>query len=65
MSDVLMELVKDKVDKKVDEGKQEMTADHIKDIMDSFGVTIDKAMESLKIPPNEWDTYAGLVKKNM
>ena len=61
----LMEVMKDEVDEKVDAGKQEMTVIHIKDIMESFGVTIEKAMASLKIPQKDWDTYAGLVNKKM
>ena len=39
------------------------TKEIIKDIMDSFGVTIEKAMESLKIPETLWGMYAGLVGK--
>ena len=65
----LMEVMKDEVNEKVnaavDEEKQEVTVVHIKDIMESFGVTIEKAMASLKIPQTDWDTYAGLVNKKM
>ena len=43
--------------------EQQITVNHIKDIMDSFGVTIEKAMESLKIPETLWGMYAGLVGK--
>ena len=39
------------------------TVNHIRDIMESFGVTIEKAMESLKIPVEQRDMYAGLVAK--
>ena len=69
MEDVLMEIVKDRVDEKVstavniavDTERQQTTVTHIKDIMDSFGVTIERAMDSLKIPQPERKTYAGLV----
>ena len=65
MEDVLMEIVKDRVDEKVstavDTERQQTTVTHIKDIMDSFGVTIERAMDSLKIPQSERKTYAGLV----
>ena len=37
----------------------------IKSVMESFGVTIEKAMEALKIPVTQWDRYAGLVGKKM
>lgn len=65
MNSTLMEIMKDDVDKKVDAGKREQTVDYIKDIMDSFGVTLEKAMAALKIPQKDWDTYAGLVNKKM
>ena len=63
MEDVLMEIVKDKVDEKVNAKEQQTTVTHIRDIMESFGVTIEKAMDSLKIPQSQRSTYAGLVGK--
>ena len=69
MENVLMEIMKDKVDEQVSEGKREQeqqtTVTHIKDIMESFGVTIEKAMDSLKIPQSQRSIYAGLVGKQM
>ena len=43
------------------EGQQETTVSHIKNIMDSFGVGIEKAMDSLKIPQDQRTLYAELV----
>lgn len=43
--------------------EERTTVNHIKDIMDSFGVTMEKAMEALKIPVAQWDMYARLVGK--
>ena len=67
MEDVLMEIVKDRVDERVSVGKREQeqqtTVAHIRDVMESFGVTIEKAMDSLKIPQSERIIYAGLVGK--
>ena len=67
MEDVLMEIVKDRVDERVntavDAERQQTTVTHIRDIMESFGVTIEKAMDSLKIPQSQRNTYAGLVGK--
>lgn len=67
MEDVLMEIVKDRVEERVDTAvnaeRQQTTVTHIRDIMESFGVTIEKAMDSLKIPPAQRSTYAGLVGK--
>ena len=37
--------------------------DDIKNVMESFGVSIEKAMESLKIPETLWSMYAELVGK--
>ena len=65
MEDVLMEIVKDRVDEKVNAKEQQTTVTHIRDIMESFGVTIEKAMDSLKIPPSQRSTYAGLVGKKV
>ena len=65
--DVLMEIMKDRVDEKVNEKvnekERETTVNHLKDIMESFGVTVDKAMDSLKIPQSQRSLYAGLIKK--
>ena len=69
MRDVLMEIVQEDVDKRVREQvstakaatERETTADHIKNIMASFGVTIEKAMDALKIPMSQRDIYASLV----
>ena len=43
--------------------EQRTTVNHIKDIMDSFGVSIEKAMEALKIPAAQWENYVRLVGK--
>ena len=61
--DVLMEIMKDRVDEKVNEKERETKLIDIKNVMDSFGVTVDKAMESLKIPQSQRSLYAGLIKK--
>ena len=65
MDDALMEILKDRVDERVDAERQQTTVTHIRDIMESFGVTIEKAMDSLKIPPSQRSTYAGLVGKKV
>ena len=43
--------------------EQETKAMDIKNVMEAFGVTIEKAMDSLKIPPADRAAYAGLVQK--
>lgn len=69
MENVLMEIMKDKVDERVSKAeaaeRQQTTLTHIKDIMESFGVTIEKAMDSLKIPQSQRGMYAGLVGKRI
>ena len=69
MEDILMEIVKDRVDEKVSNAEvakeQETLVYSIRNVMDSFGVTIEKAMDSLKIPPAQRETYAGLVQRKM
>jgi len=61
--DVLMEIMKDRVDEKVNEKERETTVNHLKDIMESLGFSLDKAMETLKIPQSQRSIYAGLIKK--
>ena len=63
MKDVLMEMVKDRIDERVNAKERETTVSHLKDIMASFGVTIEKAMDSLKIPMTQRQTYAALVQR--
>ena len=46
----------------LDKQEQETTVMYIKNVMESFGVTVEKAMESLKIPQGERTTYAGLIQ---
>ena len=46
--------------RKADE--QRAVAD-IKSVMESFGVTIERAMEALKIPAAQWEKYVSLVGK--
>ncbi len=47
------------------EGRQDATVGHIKSIMESFGITIDKAMASLNIPQEQRAMYAELVENSL
>ena len=62
-----MDIFKDAIDERVNNGKQEARQDTmvsaIRNVMESFGVSADRAMDSLKIPQNQRATYAGLVKQ--
>ena len=62
MRDVLMEMVKDAVDERVNAKERETLVSSIRNVMDSFGVTLEKAMDSLRIPQTQRQTYAALVK---
>ena len=65
MEDILMEMVKDRVDEKINTAvnaavstaevakEQETLVYSIRNVMDSFGVTLEKAMDSLKIPQSQ------------
>ncbi|MBQ9198544.1 MAG: hypothetical protein IJ157_15095 [Clostridia bacterium] len=61
MEDVLMEMVKDRVDERVAAKEKETKSIAIRDVMDAFGVSVDKAMESLKIPVDQRSSYSSLV----
>lgn len=63
MKDVLMEMVKDKVDEKVNAKEQQTTVAHIKDIMKNLKLTLEQAMDALSIPQSQRSTYADLVGK--
>ena len=76
--DVLMEIVKDTFEERLNERvnerinervsvaeaakERETLVSSIKNVMDSFGVTLEKAMDSLKIPLAQRQTYAALVQ---
>jgi hypothetical protein len=63
MEDVLMEIVKDRVDEKVNAKEQQTTVTHIRDIMKNLKLTAEQAMDALSIPQSQRSTYAGLVGK--
>ena len=52
------------IEQGIEKGQQETLVASIKNIMESFGVNIDKAMDSLKIPQDQRTMYAGLVQNN-
>ena len=71
LDDALMEILKDKVDEKVNAvvnasnaREQQNTANHIIDIMTSFKVTPEQAMDIFHIPQSERMIYAELVGKS-
>ena len=65
-----MEIVQEDVDKRVREQvstaeaakERETKAMDLRNIMASFGVTLERAMDSLKIPMTQRQTYAALVQ---
>ena len=65
MKDVLMEMVKDRVDERVSTAKaateRETTVDHIKKMMANLKLTLVQAMDALSIPQSQRDIYASLV----
>ena len=61
VTDEVTTKVTDEVTAKAKAEKERTFVDSIRSIMDSFGVTIEKAMDVLKIPQDERKTYAGLV----
>ena len=71
MTDVLMEIVKDKIDERVNAAistavaakEQETKVAHIKSIMSNLQLTLDQAMDALNIPQEQRSLYADLIKK--
>ena len=62
MRDVLMEIVKEDVDAKVESTTQKTTVDHIKDIMSNLKLSVEQAMDALSITGESRKLYSGLVK---
>ena len=66
MADVLMEIVKDKVEEKVSNAEaakeQETLLTSIKNIMNNLKLSLDQAMDALSIPQGQRSTYANLIK---
>ena len=52
------------IEKGIERGREDATVNHLKNIMKSFNVTIDKAMDSLMIPQDQRTMYAGLVENS-
>ncbi len=59
MKDALMEMVKDRVDARV----QETTVTHIRDIMTNLKLTAEQAMDALCIPTGQREIYNALINK--
>lgn len=63
LDDALMEILKDKVDERVNAEKQQITVTYISDIMKNLKFTVEQAMDALNIPKSKRSIYAGLVGK--
>ena len=64
MKEVLMEMVKDRVEEKANERERETKISAIESLMINLKLTLEQAMEALSIPQSQWDTYAGLISKS-
>ena len=65
MNDGIQALIDKEVRKEVHKKEQETLVTSIRNVMESFGVTIEKAMDSLKVPQTDRATYAGLIQKEL
>ena len=69
MEDVLMDIMKDRVEERIIEAvnnnTREMELHAIKNLMESTQWSVDKAMDSLKISPEQRSTYAELVRQSL
>ena len=45
----------------VEETREEMTLTHLKNLMESMGIGLDKAMDILKVPVNSRSMYASMI----
>ena len=63
--DVLMEIVQEDVDKRVNAKERETTVGYIKKIMTNLKLTLSQAMDALSIPQAQRQTYAALVQQGL
>ena len=61
-NNILMEILKDRIDEKVNAAIQQVTVTCLRNIMKSFGVTKERAMDALNIPQSQRSTYTRLVE---
>ena len=68
MADVLMEIVKDKVEEQVSNAEaakeQETLLTSIRNIMKNLKLSLDQAMDALGIPQGKRSTYTNLIKNS-
>ncbi|MBR1659403.1 MAG: hypothetical protein IJ705_03710, partial [Oscillospiraceae bacterium] len=57
------DIFKDVIDERINNGIRDTTVACIRNVMESFGVSEERAMESLKIPQNQRAAYADLVRR--
>ncbi|MBQ7678875.1 MAG: hypothetical protein IJT34_03390 [Butyrivibrio sp.] len=53
----------DRFQKVLEKRDQETTTTHLKEIMKNLKLILDQAMDALNIPPQDRETYIGLVGK--
>ncbi|MBO6133659.1 MAG: hypothetical protein J6P05_04920, partial [Lachnospiraceae bacterium] len=63
MGEALRRVMKDDLAESEQRGEQNAVVEAIKNVMESFGVSLEKAMEALKIPSDQRSMYAGMVNK--
>ena len=64
MHKMLMEIVKDKVEERVNAKEQETLTTSIRNLMRNLSMTAEQAMEALNIPEAQRSIYASLVEKS-
>ena len=65
MKDILMEIVKDRVEEQVNAKERETLVFSIKKMMANLKLTLEQAMDVLSIPQTQRQTYAGLVQHGL
>ncbi len=61
MEDALMNLLKDKVDERVNAKERDTLVVSIRNLMTNLKLSAEQAMDALNIPPAQRSTYAGLI----
>ena len=48
----------------IGKGEENKLLENIKSVMESFGVSLEKALEALKVPKSDYEKYKKLIKRS-
>ncbi len=61
MATTWQDIFKEDIDKEIDKATDKRQLDDVKSLMETLGLSIDKAMDALKIPPDKRASYMSML----